>query len=165
MEAMLRGWWGCWRKARPVNVGSLLTEVANGTRAVVPTGLLRDWLSGYEWEGGHLEPHEAHRWRTTWLAEQERERASAEAPWRRGPRLGRTADADQYRIGRMVFTKMPPVTGVRDEEGRWQTDPARVDEVLWNSRAGIWAVAPPDNRAVGVLLDAYYYGRPALDAV
>ena len=121
MEAMIQGWWRTWRRHKPTSLGALLQEIGQGTTATRPTGVLRDWLLAQGWQGEWLQTEEAKRWTLVWAQEQAQERASRVAPWASGPSVKRTPLADHFRIGRSIFGRLPPIHGVRDEQGREAT--------------------------------------------
>ena len=162
---MIRGWWDTWKRARPTSIGGVLQDLERGSSAVRPTGALLDWLRDNSWEGEWLQPREAGAWLLIWSQERARERAGRLPAWQRGPTTRRPALADHYRIGRATFGRLPPIQGVRDTTGTLQTDPNRMEEVLWQSRADIWATAPPGPACGEALLRAYFAHRPALGNV
>ena len=143
MEAMIQGWWRTWRRHEPASLGALLQEIGQGTTATGPTGVLRDWLVAQGWQGDWIQADEARRWKLVWAQEQAQEHAGRVAPWASGPSGKRNPLADHFRIGRSIFGRLPPIHGVRDEQGRLRTDPREMDDVLWRSREAVWATTPP----------------------
>ena len=162
MEAMImiQGWWRTWRRHKPNSLGALLQEVGQGTTATRPTSVLRDWLVAQGWQGDWLQAAEAERWKLVWAQEQAQERAGRVAPWASGPSSRRSPLADHLRIGRSIFGLLPPIHGVRDEQGRLSTDPREMDDVLWRSREAVWATTPPAPECGEAILHSYFSERP-----
>lgn len=48
-----------------------------------------------------------------------------------------------------------------DAEGHLQTDPTRTEQILWDSRGGIWGTVPTPTNARDPLLRKYFQLRPA----
>ena len=156
MEAMIQGWWLTWRHHKPASVGALLQDIELGGSAIRPPGILRDWLQAQGWQNEWLQGDEAGRWLLVWAQDQAQERASALAPWPRGPSTRGTPLADHFRIGRSIFGRLPPTHGIRDEQGRLRTDPREMDEILWRSREAVWATTPPAPECGQSILNAYF---------
>ena len=97
-----------------------------------------------------------------WAQDQAQERASALAPWARSPSIRGTPLADHFRIGRSIFVRLPPIHGVRDEQGRLRTDPR---EILWRSREAVWATTLPAPECGQTVLNAYFEHRPWLENI
>ena len=56
---------------------------------------------------------------------------------------------------------MHSLRGVRDENGVWHDTLEGMEDVLWRSRRGIWATAPPVPAYGQALLGAYFRTRHA----
>ena len=130
MESMIRGWWHIWKQHKPASVGALLQDAESSHVSIRPTGILRDWLQAQGWQDTTLNHSEAGRWLLVWAQDQASERNNALPPWARGPSARGTPLADHFRIGRSIFGRLPPIHGVRDEQGNLATDPREMDEIL-----------------------------------
>ena len=87
---------------------------------------------------------------------------AAEVPLdKRGPSARRPSVAGGYRDGRAVHRVFYRMQGLRGDDGQIIQDPARVDQMLWDSRKELWGSAPPVPELADTILQAYFRDRDA----
>ena len=104
---------------------------------------LREWMRDHGEDIDTLSSAQAIRW--LGCAEHARLCAkAAELPLgKRGPSARRPTIAERYRIGRTVHKAFNRMQGLRGDDGQIVQDPAVVDQMLWDSRRGLWGSVPP----------------------
>ena len=134
-------WTNTWRRRRvglhQDDPGAILLEAFRNQRSFIPTGALAEWMRTLGWDGSEVRQVDIPGWMDAWRAEQRQREAVALRPWQRGPAASRPALGDQYRVGRQLYRKLCPMSGVRDQQGVWHDDPNEVEEILWCSRQEI----------------------------
>ena len=104
---------------------------------------LKEWLRDHGEDVDTLSSAQAIRW----LGCAEHARLSAKAAelplGKRGPSASRPNVAERYRVGRSVHKAVNRMQGLRGDSGQIVHDPAVVDQMLWDSRRGLWGSVPP----------------------
>ena len=127
LSSMICSWWGDWRaRATPDPIdGELKDAIARVGQDYLPVGSLAEWMTSYGRDGAGLGTVALGQWRAVWHSEKRRNKACWLRPWERGASVSRPTLPDQYRLGRMLFKKLLPMTGIRDPEGSWVDEPLR----------------------------------------
>ncbi len=175
LRATLSSWWSDCQRRSPTCVGFTLRQAARETHNTPVTGHVLAWLQarGFAPGGGpspgpspaHLTPRDAAAWLAVWRLEAASDRRMRLKPWACGPGARRPALPEHFRIGRMVFGRLPPVTRVRDTDGTVHEHPAAMDQVLWESRESIWGTSPSLPARADRILDYYFCSRPSMAAI
>ena len=172
LHATLTSWWRDCQRRSPTCVGFLLRQAARSAAPTPVVGNLLAWLqargftpspAGRAADGRpSLLPRDAAAWLTVWRLDAAVARRARLRPWLVGPGTQRPTLPEHYRLGRMVYGRLPPVTHVKDDQGTTHDRPEDMDEVLWGSRKDIWGTAPPLPARAASILDYYFRDRPAL---
>ena len=95
---------------------------------------LREWLRGHGEDTDTISSAQAFKWLS--CAEQARQcaRMSEVSLATRGPSSRRPAVAERYRVGRAAHKTFNRMQGLRADDGQMIQDPARVDQMLWDSK-------------------------------
>ncbi len=175
LNATLTSWWRDCQRRSPTCVGFMLRQAAREAHGTPVSGHVLAWLRarGFAPEGApaqsaapiYLTPQGAAAWLAVWRLEAASERRNRLRPWALGPGARRPALPEHFRLGRMVFGRLPPVTCVRDADGTAHEQPADMDQVLWESREGIWGTSPTLPARAGGILDYYFRSRPSMAAI
>ena len=122
---------------------------------------LREWIRGHGEDADTISSAQAVKWLS--CAEHARLCAKmAEVPLgKRGPSSRRPAVAERFRVGRAVRKAFNRMQGLRGSDGQMIQDPARVDQMLWDSRKELWGSAPPMPELADTILQACFRGRSA----
>ena len=164
IEHAIRGWWRRHRAGASKNcaVSELLRRIAGcGGHRTVSTAL-REWMRDHGEDTDTLNSAQAVKWLS--CAEHARLCAkAAEVPLdNRGPSARRPSIAERYRVGRTVRKSFNRMQGLRGDDGQIVQDPALVDQMLWDSRKGLWGSAPPVPEVADTILQAYFRDRGAV---
>ena len=122
---------------------------------------LKEWIRGHGEDAGTISSAQAFKWPN--CAERARRCARmAEVPLgKRGPSSRQPAVAEKYRVGRAVHKAFNRMQGLRGDDGQMIQDPARVDQMLRDSKKGLWGSAPPMPELADTILGAYFLDRSA----
>jgi len=154
--AAVRSWWTRWKRHRPHPTGIPLDleRISNSNQRTQPAALTAAWLASLGHQGD-LSPAEAIAWLQTWRS------TYCRPPGRPRPRTrphkGRHTEA--MHVGRRLARQRHTIRGIRNPGGELITEPGAVDQILWESRAGIWGAAPPLPREGQALLRNYFQHR------
>ena len=163
IEHAIRGWWRRHRAgaSEKCAVGEELRRIAGCGGHGTVSAALKEWLRDHGEDVDTLSSAQAIRW----LGCAEHARLSAKAAelplGKRGPSARRPNIAERYRVGRSVHKAFNRMQGLRGDDGQVVHDPAAVDQMLWDSRRGLWGSVPPVPGFADTILQAYFRGRSA----
>ena len=160
--SMLDSWWELWKHRSPRDyLLCELKDAAFGRDSVRPTDTLRHWMSEYTDEPPTtLQPDEARAWIATYL-ESRQPRRNTSLSARRQPSWRRPPPHEHHVLGRGLYRKTYTLKGIKGPDGLWTDSPELVQDILWTSRADIWATIHPHSQKGAAVLSAYTTGRVA----
>ena len=157
----IKGWWRRNKSGTSDRcaVSEELRRIAGGGARVTVSAALKHWMAEHGDDSIALDPLQAARW--LGCAEHARRCSrTAEAPLgSRGPAARRPSVAERYRVGRAVHKAFNRMQGLRGDDGHIVRDPAQVDQMLWDSRRGLWGSAPPVPGYADTILQTYFRDR------
>ena len=144
IEHAIKGWWRRHHggAGETCAISDELRQIAGcgGHRTV--SAALREWLRGHGEDADTISSAQAFKWPS--CAEHARQCAkmSEVSLAKRGASSRRPAVAEKYRVGKAVHKTFSRMQGLRGDDGQMIQDPARVDQMLWDSRKELWGSAP-----------------------
>ena len=161
--SMLESWWNLWKHKTPRDlVLDELQRAAFGSEAARPSDTLRHWMSGFvEDPPTSLSPDDARGWIATYLAARKPQQPAGPLTGRRRVSWKRPLPHDHHLLGRGLYRKTFALKGIKGPDGKWTDKPELVQDILWNSRAEIWASIHPHSDAGAPILSAYAKDRAA----
>ena len=163
IEHAIRGWWRRHRGGarETCAISEELRRIAGcGGHRTVSTAF-REWIRGHGEDADTISSAQAFRWLTCTEHARRCARMSELSLDKRGPSSRRPAVAEKYRVGRAIHKAFNRMQGLRGDDGQMIQDPARVDQMLWDSRKELSGSAPPMLEFADTILEAYFRDRSA----